>query len=113
MRNTLKASGPLGRSDRHKEWLEAQENDKHAKYDAQCKARGWTLFPFVMDYYGALGGEAFSFGRKMVQRLTGQKDFWLRRKMEDTVWHVLSLTLARELARQLVLSRYSGGRTDE
>jgi hypothetical protein len=109
VRNTLKASGPLGRSDRHKEWLEAQENDKHAKYDAQCKARGWTLIPFVMDCYGALGGEALSFGTKMVQRLTGQKDFWLRRKTEDTVWQGLSLTLARDLARQLVWSRYSGG----
>ena len=62
---------------------------------------------FVMDCYGAMGTEAISFLSKVAQRMTGKQDFWWCRKTEDTVWQGVSFTLAREVARQLVWSRYS------
>ena len=48
VRHTFKTSGPLRQPERHLEWMERQESDKHEKYDEQCNVKEWTLVPFVI-----------------------------------------------------------------
>ena len=76
-----------------------------AKYAGQCRRLGWTMVPFVADCFGALGQEAQAFVSSCLKLLLAQKELWARRGTEADAWQALSLSLAREVARQLRLSR--------
>jgi hypothetical protein len=83
-------------------WHEEQERDKIKKYGDGCQRRGWTFIPFVLDCYGGMGDGALTFVGNCIKLLAGQHDAWERRGVEGTCWQGISMTLAREVGRQLV-----------
>jgi hypothetical protein len=93
------------------EWYERQEKEKHSKYDATCGRMGWTCIPFVVDCYGGLGQEALTLMSTLMKLLLGQQDAWSKRKTEADTWQLLSITVAREIARQVIWGRYAGNDT--
>ena len=107
VRHTLRPSGPVKSPGAVGAWFLTQEAQKHSKYDAQASRCGWQFTAFIMDCYGALGLEARNFMSGCLKLLLGQTAVGSRRKVEDDVWGGLSLTLARELGRQLVQHRYA------
>ena len=107
VRHTLAPSRPVRRATDVDGWLAAQEREKVAKYAGQCRRLGWTMVPFVVDCYGAFGHEAQAFVASCLKLLLAQKELWARRGAEADAWQTLSLALAREVARQLRVSRFA------
>ena len=71
------------------------------------------MIPFVQDCYGGFGPEARSLVTTFHRSLVGQKEGWARRGAEADLWQQLSMTLAREVARQLRASCYVIGPDDD
>ena len=84
------------------QWHSKQESQKMGKYDQACRRRGWDFVPFVMDVWGGFGDEAYKLMGTLNKAYLGQFEGWQRREREAAVWQSLSLSLARELGRQLV-----------
>jgi hypothetical protein len=107
IRHTQTPSNPLSRAAQLPIWQEKQEADKHRKYDATCSRRGWRLTPFVLDCFGGMGQQGRSLMSTLLKALLGQREGWLQRQTEAEVWQGLSLTLAKEISKQLVWSFYT------
>jgi hypothetical protein len=75
--------------------------DKDRKYSATCALLCWSFIPFVADCYGGLGERATAFVTKFIRLDQAQEDISQRRGVEASIWQTLSITLARETARQL------------
>jgi hypothetical protein len=43
----------------------------------------------------------------LLKLLLGQQDAWLKRRTETNTWQLLSISVAREIARQLIWARYT------
>ena len=113
VRHTLAPSRPVRKPEDLPSWFQGQEREKTAKYQSQCRRLGWSMVPFVMDCFGGLGDEARSFLSTCLTLLLGKKELWARRSAEANVWQRISLALAREVARQLRLSRFVAASMEE
>ena len=82
-------------------WHEAQEMDKHQKYEVACRRLGWSFKAFVVDVFGGLGQEARDFLTILLKGLLGQREGWQRRGLEATIWQEVSFTIMIEIGRQL------------
>ena len=108
VRHTLAPSRPLTSGTAVAAWFETQEQEKIMKYQGQCHRLGWTMVPFVMDCFGGMGRAAQALMGTCLRLLLGQKEAWARRSTEGDVWQGLSITLAKEVGRQLRLGRFAG-----
>jgi hypothetical protein len=113
VRDTLAPSRPVRTAADVGSWFQSQEADKRRKYDGQCRRLGWTLVPFVMDCYGAMGDEARGLVGTALRLLLGQKEPWARRQAEASTWQGLSITLAKEVGRQLRVAAYAVAPADD
>ena len=114
VRDTLRNSSPLRNATGLQDWQIRQEADKEAKYGASTQRKGWTFIPLVLDCYGGVGPQGRTLLNTLTRAVVTQHDAWQRRTQEEHVWQGLSITLARELARQLVWSKYaSQGEEDD
>jgi hypothetical protein len=106
IRHTLAPSRPVRKAADVEPWLEAQEREKTTKYLPQCRRLGWAMIPFVVDCFGGLGREARSLMGTCLRMILGQRELWARRSAEAEVWQTLSVSVAKEVGKQLRLSRY-------
>ena len=81
--------------------------DKIDKYESASRRLGWSFVPLVMDFYGGIGPQEQTFMNTLTRQIVAQQDAWQRRQAQDTAKQDLSIMLAKELARQLVWSRYA------
>lgn len=105
IRHSLRPSGPVSSPDHLPGWMAAQEAQKHRKYDPVSRRLGWQFIPFVVDCWGGLGAEARNFVGEVLKFLLPQCLPSDRRSEEGTVWQSLSLTLLREVGKQLLVGR--------
>ena len=66
------------------------------------------MVPVLVDVYGGLGEEAYTFMGQLVKSIAGKREGWQRRMVEASVWQQLCLTLVRELGRQLAWHVHAG-----
>jgi hypothetical protein len=89
------------------DWHARQEDQKNRKYVVTCHRLGWSFVPFVVDTFGGMGKEACDLVQNLLKGVLGQKEGWQRRGEEALVWQTLSMSLAREIARQLVWGAFA------
>ena len=65
------------------------------------------MIPFMVDCFGGLGREARSLISTCLRMILGQRELWARRSAEAEVWQTLLVSVAKEVGRQLRLSRYA------
>ena len=66
------------------------------------------MVPFLVDVYGGLREEAYTFMGQLFKSIAGQREGWQRPMVEASVWQQLGMTLARELGRQLAWHVHAG-----
>ena len=106
IRNPLAQSRPVNPTNMET-WHERQENEKTVKYRVACQRLGWKFIPFVVDTYGGLGNQAAYVVQSIVKNAAGQVEGWQRRGMEATTWQQISISLMKDVGKQLVWSVYS------
>jgi len=68
-----------------------------------CEAKGWGFSPFAMTTWGGLGSSAKAVLFEVTKRATADLKGWPKTRALDEIREDLSVTLMREVARQLSL----------
>ena len=74
-----------------------------------CAAKGWGFSPFALSTWGGLGSSAKAVLFEVTKRATADLKGWPKIKAIDEIRETLSVTLMKEIARQLAVK----GRVDE
>ena len=101
IRHTLAPSHPTPRTFDLSAWQRRQEESKVSLYGAQCDRLGWQFMPCILDCYGGIGDDGRTFLAACVRLLLGQRSHIFARATEANVWQGLTLTVAKEVSRQL------------
>ncbi len=70
---------------------------------APCQEKGWGFSPFVVSSWGGLGSSAKAVLFEVAKRATGDLRGWPKIHALQGFCETLSLTLMREVARQLTV----------
>lgn len=103
IRHTLAPSRPVQKGAAIEGWHQEQERQKKQRYSATCARRRWTFIPLTMDCYGGMGPEGRHLMATCMKYLQGQRDEASKREIEASTWQAISMSLAREIGRQLRL----------
>ena len=104
--NPLNSNFLLGASMTSGYTAELGEQDKHAKYDIPCTARGWVCVPLVVEVFGGWGSEAQEALSRVAKKLAIRTSrFWP--EVLASIYCRLGITLMRQNARAL-LGRTTG-----
>ena len=80
---------------------ELGEQDKHAKNDIPCTARGWVCVPLVVEVFGGWGSEAQEPLSRVAKKLAIRTSrFWP--EVLASIYCRLGITLMRQNARALL-----------
>jgi hypothetical protein len=66
-----------------------------------CEAKGWGFSPFALSTWGGLGSSAKSVLFEVTKRMTADLQGWPRTQALENIRQGLSVTLMRQIARQL------------
>eukprot|EP00669_Euglena_mutabilis_P011297 TRINITY_DN5952_c0_g1_i1.p1 TRINITY_DN5952_c0_g1~~TRINITY_DN5952_c0_g1_i1.p1 ORF type:complete len:154 (+),score=3.35 TRINITY_DN5952_c0_g1_i1:328-789(+) len=66
-----------------------------------CEAKGWGFSPFALTTWGGLGSSAKSVLFEVTHRATADLHGWAKTHAMETIRQGLSVTLMRQIARQL------------
>ena len=66
-----------------------------------CEAKGWGFSPFATSTWGGLGSSAKAVLFEVTKRATADLEGWTRIRALDEIREGLSVTLMRQVARQL------------
>ena len=89
--------------ERAKRHLNEKEKDKKSKQLAQCEAMGWGHHPAAYSPWGGQGTAARSLLFEVLKRATADQQGWAKTQRILELRQNLSITLAREVAKQLSL----------
>ena len=104
--NPLNSNFLLGASMTSGYTAELGEQDKHAKNDIPCTARGWVCVPLVVEVFGGWGNEAQEALSRVAKKLAIRTSrFWP--EVLASIYCRLGITLMRQNARAL-LGRTTG-----
>ena len=94
------------------DWRHDQELEKTNKYLERCEQVGWQFVPFMMDLWGGLGPAASKFMKHYLALALGAEEETERRSIEASVWQRLSVSVMRQIGKQLTLFDTLGGPPD-
>jgi len=89
--------------DRARRHLNNAEKDKRAKQLHQCETVGWGHHPAAYSLWGGQGSAAKALLFEVLKRATADQQGWPKTQRILELRQNLSLTLAREVAKQLSL----------
>ena len=99
--NPLNSNFLLGASMTSGYTAELGEQEKHAKNDIPCTARGWVCVPLVVEVFGGWGSEAQEALSRVAKQLAIRTShFWP--EVLASVYCCLGITLMRQNARALL-----------
>ena len=99
--NPLNSNFLLGASMTSGYTAELEEQDKHAKNDIPCTARGWVCVPLVVEVFGGWGSEAQEALSRVAKKLAIRTSrFWP--EVLASIYCRLGITLMRQNARALL-----------
>jgi hypothetical protein len=94
-------------------WHSLQEGEKRTQSQTKCARLGWQFIPFVMDVFGGLGEAATELVSTLLKGILARQEAWQRRTVEATVWQSISLSLMKEVARQLAWTVFAEQQGEE
>ena len=77
------------------------ETQKVQVYGPACEAKGWGFSPFALSTSGGLGSSAKAVLFEVTKRLTADLQGWPKAQALEDIRQGLSVTLMRQIARQL------------
>ncbi len=66
-----------------------------------CEAKGWGFSPFAISTWGGLGSSAKAVLFEVTKRMTADLQGWPKTQALEEIRQGLSVTLMRQIARQL------------
>ena len=63
--------------------------------------------PFILDVYGGVGEAGQTLLSSLLKGILSRQDAWQRRGTEASIWQLLSVSLMREIGKQLVWSVFA------
>jgi hypothetical protein len=81
--------------------LKAKEVSKIRKHQASCRAVRWGCHPVAFSPWGGVGPLALSLLHELGRRSAPDGSTWLRKERMAELRQIISLSLMREVARQL------------
>ena len=94
------AQHPLVAANAAKHCNQAEARKVHAD-GPPCEAKGWGFSPFAVSTWGGLGSSAKAVLFEVTKRATADLEGWARTRALAEVREDLSVTLMRQIARQL------------
>jgi hypothetical protein len=81
--------------------LERAEDEKHKKFDQDCKTWDLEFKTFAMTTFGGFGEEALSILKNLIH-ITSQYSNEPISNIADNIYKKLSITLQRDIARSII-----------